>query len=108
MCPVRGSGGVPRGAVGSCGVFRSKVRAIKLELHAGNAHVSLALAETVMLPETVAAFVGVEIETVGGVVSAFATVTVTEAIVVLPAASRARALRVWLPLLTVALFQLTL
>ena len=69
---------------------------------------SLALAETVMLPETVAAFAGADIETVGGVVSALETVTVTEAMEVFPAASRARALSVWLPLLTVVLFQLTL
>src|SRR5437899_2282552 len=58
---------------------------------------SEALAVTVTMPETVAPELGKGMLTVGGVVS-FDTVTVTEAdVVVLLAASRATALRVWVP-----------
>ena len=54
---------------------------------------SEAVAEMVVVPETVAAFAGAVIETDGGVVSTFAIVTDTGADVVrLPAASRAIAL----------------
>src|SRR5207249_1444311 len=65
---------------------------------------SLALAVTGTLPETVAPAAGEVIDTDGGVVS-FDTVTVTPADVVwFPAASRATALRVWLPLAALVVF----
>src|SRR5260221_8977219 len=61
------------------------------------ATLSLAVAETATVPETVAAAPGLVIETDGGVTS-LDTVTVTPAEVVpLPAASRATAVSVWLP-----------
>src|SRR5438034_7876440 len=57
---------------------------------------SLAVAETVTaVPDTVAPLAGAVIETVGGAVSGLFTVTVTAAeVVVLPAASRATAVKV--------------
>ena len=59
----------------------------------------------VTVPETVAPAVGAVIDTVGRVVSRFATVTLTAALVrVLPAASRATAVRVCVPALAVAVF----
>ena len=59
---------------------------------------SLALADTVTVADTVAPLPGAVMETDGGVVS-FETVTLTTALVVrLPAASRARAERVCAPL----------
>src|SRR5439155_9674857 len=62
-----------------------------------------AVAETATaVPDTVAPAAGAVIETVGGVVSALLTVTVTAAeVVVLPAASRATAVSVWLPVVAV-------
>jgi len=72
---------------------------------------SEAEAEMVLVPETVAPFDGAVRDTVGGVVSgaALLTVTVTPVdVVVFPAASRARALRVWPPLAAVVVFQETL
>src|SRR6202023_3145933 len=66
-----------------------------------------ALALTVNVPETVEPVAGAVTLTVGGVVS-FATVTVTAAAVaVLPAASRATAVNVCEPLLTVVVFHET-
>src|SRR5258705_4522408 len=66
---------------------------------------SLAFAETATVPETVAAAAGAVIETDGGVVS-FDTVTVMPAeVVTLPAASRATAVRVWLPFAAALVFQ---
>src|SRR5882724_8653203 len=66
--------------------------------------VSAALAVTVMVPLTVAPVAGAVMLTVGGVVS-FDTVTVTAAAVaVLPAASRATAVSVCVPLLAVVVF----
>jgi hypothetical protein len=65
-----------------------------------------------MLPETVAAFAGDEMETVGGVVSgtgALLTVTDTAAEVVLfPAASRAIAFSEWVPFAAAVVFHETL
>ena len=56
---------------------------------------------------TVAPAAGAVMLTVGGVVS-FETVTATEAdVLVLPAASRATALRVWLPSAAVVVFHVT-
>jgi hypothetical protein len=67
---------------------------------------SEALAETVMVPETVAPELGDVMLTVGAVVSG--TVTLTDAeVAVLPAASRATALRVWVPTEAVAVFHAT-
>src|SRR2546426_11368392 len=54
---------------------------------------SAALADTVIVPETVAPEIGAVTETVGGVMSLLATVTWTPAVAVLPAASRATAVR---------------
>ena len=72
---------------------------------------SEAVAETVTAaPETVAPLAGAVMETVGGVVSeaALLTVTVTVAeVLVLPAASRATAVSVCEPVATVVLFQVT-
>src|SRR5439155_27373878 len=69
---------------------------------------SEAVAVTATGPETVAPLAGAVMLTVGGVVSALATVTVTAAdVVALPAASRARAVSVCDPLLVVVVFQLT-
>src|SRR5437879_13391865 len=65
---------------------------------------SVALAETVTVPETVAPAAGAVIDTVGGVVS-LKTVTLTAAAVaVLPAASRATAARGWGALVAVVVF----
>src|SRR6185295_8733007 len=65
-----------------------------------------AVADTVTLgPDTVVPPAGADIVTVGAVVSALLTVTVTPALVVmLPAASRATADSVWLPFATVVEF----
>src|SRR5881409_4292713 len=65
---------------------------------------SVALAETVVVPATVEPAAGAVIDTVGGVVS-LKTVTLTAAAVaVLPAASRATAVRVWVALVAVVVF----
>src|SRR5207237_122816 len=64
---------------------------------------SVALAETVTMPETVAPAAGAVIDTVGGVVSATVTLTAA-AVAVLPAASRATAVRVCSPVEAVAVF----
>src|SRR5437016_5603598 len=62
---------------------------------------SVALAETVIVPATEAPAVGAVSETVGGALS---TVTLTTAeVAVFPAASRATAVRVWAPLVVVVL-----
>jgi hypothetical protein len=67
---------------------------------------SVAVAASVIVPATLAPLLGAVIATVGGVVSPFATVTVTPLlVVVLPAASRATAVRVWEPFATVVVFQ---
>ena len=67
---------------------------------------SAAVAVTETVPETVASFAGAVMETVGGVVSALFTVTVTTALVVeFPAASLAMARSVCDPLLAVVVFQ---
>ena len=69
---------------------------------------SEAVALKVTVPDTVAPSAGPIRLTVGAVISGLLTVTVTvEVVVVLPAASRARAANVWLPLLTVAVFHNT-
>jgi hypothetical protein len=66
---------------------------------------SVALAETVTVPETVDEAAGAVMETDGGVES-FETVTATPAeVVALPAASRATAVRVWLPVVAPVVFQ---
>src|SRR5437762_1743429 len=63
---------------------------------------SVALAETVIVPATEAPAVGAVSETVGGALS---TVTLTTAeVAVFPAASRATALRLWMPLLAMVVF----
>src|SRR5438477_583236 len=63
---------------------------------------SAAVAVTDTGPETVAPLAGAVMLTLGGVVSALATVTLTAADVVgLPAASRAREGRVWGPFIVV-------
>src|SRR5256885_1204926 len=56
---------------------------------------SVAVAETVTVPDTLAAGAGAVSATVGGAVSA--TVTLTAALAVWPAASRATALTLWAP-----------
>ena len=69
---------------------------------------SEAVAETVIVPETVAPLAGLVIWTVGGVVSGteLFTVTVTAvAVAVLPAASRATAVSVCELLVAVVVFQ---
>jgi hypothetical protein len=72
---------------------------------------SEALAVTVTVAETVAPLAGAVTLTVGGVVSdggALETVTVATAeVAVLPAASQAWAVSVWVPLLTAVVFQET-
>ena len=68
---------------------------------------SAAVAVTVIVPVTVPA-AGAVIDTVGGVVSATGLLTVTETlveVVLLPAASRALAVRTCVPLVTVVVFQ---
>jgi hypothetical protein len=68
--------------------------------------VSLAVAETVTVPETVAPLGGAVRETVGAPLS---TVTATPLLVVVfPAASRATAVRVCAPLLAVVVLHATL
>src|SRR4029077_19460636 len=67
---------------------------------------SEALAVRLIVPLTVAPFAGAAMLTVGGVVS-FETVTVTAAVVVLPAASRATAVSTCEPLLAVVVSQET-
>src|SRR3989454_150472 len=66
---------------------------------------SAALADTVIVPETVAPEIGAVTETVGGVVSLLATVTWTPAVAVFPAASRATAVREGVPFGTAVVFQ---
>src|SRR5439155_1226574 len=56
---------------------------------------SVAVADTVTVPDTLAAGAGAVIATVGGATSA--TVTLTAAVAVWPAASRATALTLWAP-----------
>ena len=64
---------------------------------------SVAVAETVIVPATVAPVVGAAMETVGGLLS---TVTLTAGdVAVFPAASRATAVRVWEPLAASVVFQ---
>ena len=67
-----------------------------------------AVADTArVVPDTVAPPAGAVTDTVGGVVSLL-TVTVTPAdVVVFPAASRATAVSVWLPLVAVVVFHVT-
>src|SRR5439155_10273794 len=66
---------------------------------------SVALAETVIVPATEAPAVGAVSETVGGALS---TVTVTTAeVAVFPAASRAKAVRVWAAAVEVVVFHET-
>ena len=60
------------------------------------------------MPDTVAPLAGAVRLTVGAVMSGLSTVTVTVEVVVLPAASRARAVSVWVPLVTVVVFHDTL
>src|SRR2546422_664513 len=66
---------------------------------------SVALAETEIVPEIVAPLAGAVMETVGSVMSATVTLTEAEA-AVLPAASRATAVRVCAPGEETAVFQL--
>src|SRR5439155_884593 len=67
---------------------------------------SLALAETVTVPEIAAPLAGAVNVTLGGTASTLDTVTETPAeVVTLPAASRARALRTCAPLTAVAVSQ---
>src|SRR5439155_23091416 len=71
---------------------------------------SAAFAETVTPPDTVAPAAGAVIDTAGGVVSGTGlfTVTLTAAeVAVLPAASRATAVKLWLPFALKAAFQET-
>jgi len=69
---------------------------------------SLAVALTVVVPDTVAPFAGELMLTVGAVVSVFDTVTeIADEVVRFPAASRATAVNVCDPLLTVVVFQET-
>ena len=58
---------------------------------------SAAVPEMLTVPETVAPEAGLAIATVGGCVSEFATVIVTESHLLLPAESVARTRIVWLP-----------
>ena len=65
----------------------------------------MAVAETVIVADTVAPGAGEEMETVGGMLS---TVTLTAAeLAVLPAASRATAVKLWLPFAFKVVFQET-
>src|SRR6478609_2760885 len=69
---------------------------------------SAALADTDTVPCTEAPPAGAVIDTVGAVVSVLLTVTVTaDEVVVFPAWSRATAVRVYEPLATVVVFQVT-
>src|SRR5882672_6841923 len=94
-------------------VVSSAPRAVPSEKNCTPATPTLseALADTVMVPDTVAPLAGAVRLTAGGVVSgggALFTVTVTEAEVVrLPAASRATALKVCAPLPTLPVFHET-
>src|SRR5437667_990090 len=66
---------------------------------------SVASADTVIVPDTVAPVDGAVMETVGGVVS-LKTVTLTAtAVAVFPAASRATAVKVWAPLVAAVVAQ---
>ena len=88
-------------------VLGAQVRAVQLELHAGDADVVRGGGRhRHRRPETVAPSAGAVIETVGGDAVRIVTVTVTLVeVVVLPAASRATAVSVWLPLVAVVVFQ---
>src|SRR5207244_43143 len=55
--------------------------------------------------DTVLPAAGAEMETVGGVVSLFTVTETAVEVVVLPAASRARAVKVWEPLLSPVVFR---
>ena len=66
---------------------------------------SEAVAVRVTVPDTVAPLAGAVKLTVGAVVSGLSTVTVTVVeVVMLPAASRATAVSLWVPLVTVVVF----
>jgi hypothetical protein len=70
---------------------------------------SLALAVTEVVPDTVAPPAGAEIETVGAVTSVLLTVTVTDdEVVLLPAASRATAVSMCEPFEVPVVFHETL
>src|SRR5207244_5775098 len=72
------------------------------------ATLSVAVAVTLRTPATVVPAVGEVTATVGGVVSPPSTVTLTEgAVAVLPAASRATAVRLWAPGSALLVFQAT-
>src|SRR3954470_19309438 len=63
-------------------------------------------ASVTLVPDTVVPFAGAVTLTVGAVVSALLTVTVTvAAVVVFPAASRATAVNVWVPLVALVVSQ---
>jgi hypothetical protein len=69
----------------------------------------VAVARTVIVPDTVAPSLGEVMVTVGGMLSTFDTVTLTVLlVVVLPAASRATAVRMWAPLLAAVVVHDTL
>ena len=72
------------------------------------ATLSAAVALRLTVPDTVAPLAGAVRLTVGAVMSGLLTVTLTDFVVVLPAASRATAVSLWVPLATAAVFHDTL
>ena len=105
MVPVAQSRCIQREAVRRCRNRAAHIAAIHLELNARDSTLELAVALTVVVPETVALAAGAVIDTVGGG-TVLLTVTLTPALVVLAfEVSLATAVSVWLPLLSVVVFQ---
>ena len=88
---------------------RQQLGAVQLNCTPATPTLSEAVAVRVTVPDTVAPAAGAVRLTVGAVVSGLLTVTVTDVeVVLLPAASLATAVSVWVPLLAVAVFHDTL
>src|SRR2546422_696977 len=90
---------------GAAGVSAPRLAPSSLNSMPTSLTLSVAFADTVIVPETVAPADGAAMETVGGVVSATVTLTAA-AVAVLPAASLATAVSVCAPMEDSAVFQL--
>ena len=104
VAAVAHRGGVPRQAVGRGGVLGAQIDAVHLELHPSHPDIVGGGGAQGHRARHGRARGGPVRLTVGAVVS-LSTVTLTAAeVVVLPAASRARAVSVWAPLVAVVVF----
>src|SRR5258706_373527 len=92
-------------AVKPVAVVMTRFRPSSLNCTPATATLSLALAETATVAEMVAPPAGAVMETDGGVVSLDTVTAMPAEVVTLPAASRATAVSVWLPLVAPVVFQ---